>query len=171
VKRSSPDRHSVAFLYAAVILACIPGFHVYATAGLETPVLAMLVTAAVLFSLTDTSPPHRAGMRGGDPAFSSRLGAALCLGFAAVCRPEAALYGLLWWLLTRGPRQLWTRPGGEVTVMVALSAPFLGYEAFRVAYFGELLPNTFLAKPPGIFGGIFGIAYLLQWAVALGGPL
>lgn len=157
VTRSSPGRHSVAFLYAAVILACTPGFHVYATAGLETPVFGMLVTVAVLFSLTETFP--------------ARLGAALCLGFAAVCRPEAALYGLLWWLFTRGPRQLRMRPGHELTVMAALSAPFLGYEAFRFAYFGELLPNTFLAKPPGIFGGIFGISYLLQWAIALGGPL
>ena len=157
VKRSSPGRHSVAFLYAAVILACTPGFHVYATAGLETPVFGMLVTAAVLFSLAETFP--------------ARLRAALCLGFAAVCRPEAALYGLLWWLFTRGPRQLRMRPGHELTVMAALSAPFLAYEAFRITYFGELLPNTFLAKPPGIFGGIFGISYLLQWAIALGGPL
>ena len=171
VKLSSPGRQSVAFLYAAVILACTPGFHVYATAGLETPVFGMLVTVAVLFSLAETLPPHRAGVRGGDPGFAARLGAALCLGFAAVCRPEAALYGLLWWLFTRGPRQLRMRPGHELTVMAALSAPFLGYEAFRVTYFGELLPNTFLAKPPGIFGGIFGISYLLQWAIALGGPL
>lgn len=171
VKRSSPGRHSMAFLYAAVILACTPGFHVYATAGLETPVFGMLVTVAVLFSLAETLPPHRAGVRGGAPGFVARLGAALCLGFAAVCRPEAALYGLLWWLFTRGPRQLRMRPGHELTVMAALSAPFLGYEAFRVTYFGELLPNTFLAKPPGIFGGIFGISYLLQWAIALGGPL
>jgi hypothetical protein len=157
VTRSSPGRHSVAFLYAAVILACTPGFHVYATAGLETPVFGMLVTVAVLFSLTET--------------FAMRFGAALCLGLAAVCRPEAALYGLLWWLFTRGPRQLRTRSRHEMIVMAALSVPFVGYEAFRVAYFGELLPNTFLAKPPGIFGGIFGIAYLLQWAIALGGPL
>jgi hypothetical protein len=37
VKRSNPSRYSVAFAYAAVILVCTPGFHVYATAGLETP--------------------------------------------------------------------------------------------------------------------------------------
>src|SRR5215216_3163090 len=88
VKRANPSGHSVAFLYAAVILACTPGFHVYATAGLETPLFGMLVTVAVLFSLTQTT--------------AARLWAALCLGFAAVCRPEDALYGLLWWLFTRG---------------------------------------------------------------------
>jgi hypothetical protein len=96
---------------------------------------------------------------------------ALCLGFAAVCRPEAPLYALLWWLFTRGPRQLRLQAGREMTVMAALGLPFLGYEIVRIAYFGELLPNTFLAKPPGIFGGLFGIGYLLQWATALGGPL
>jgi len=116
VKLSSPGRQSVAFLYAAVILACTPGFHVYATAGLETPVFGMLVTVAVLFSLAETLPPHRAGVRGGDPGFAARLGAALCLGFAAVCRPEAALYGFLWWLFTRGPRQLRIAMGKRLTI-------------------------------------------------------
>ena len=157
VKRSNRGRYSVAFAYAAAIVVCTPGFHVYATAGLETPLLGALVTLAVLFSLADTFP--------------SRFSAALCLGLAAICRPEAPLYALLWWLFARGPRQLRMRPGRELTVMAALSAPFIGYEAFRIAYFGELLPNTFLAKPPGIFGGAFGIGYLLQWVTALGGPL
>ena len=157
VKRSNRGRYPIAFVYAAGILVCTPGFHVYATAGLETPLLGALVTLAVLFSVTDT--------------FASRMRAALCLGLAAICRPEAPLYALLWWLCTRGPRQLRMRPARELAVMAALSAPFIGYEVFRLAYFGEWLPNTFLAKPPGIFGGAFGIGYLLQWVTALGGPL
>jgi hypothetical protein len=157
VKLSNPGRQSVAFIYAAVILLCTPGFHVYATAGLETPLLGMLVTLAVLFSVVAT--------------FAARLRAAACLALGAICRPEVALYALLWWLFTRGPKQLRAQPGRELIVMATLSAPFLGYEVFRFSYFGELVPNTFLAKPPGIFGGMFGIGYLLQWVTALGGPL
>lgn len=157
VKRSNPGREALAVIYATVVLAFTPGFHVYATAGLETPLLGLLVTLAVQYSLTDT--------------FGARVRAAACLGLGAVCRPEAALYCLLWWLLTSGWRRLRTHPARELTIMVALSTPFLAYEAFRVAYFGHLLPNTFLAKPPGIFGGVFGLGYLLQWAIALGGPL
>ena len=157
VKRSNPGRESLAATYAAVILAFTPGFHVYATAGLETPLLGLLVTLAVPYSLADT--------------FGARVRAAACLGFGAVCRPEAALYCLVWWLLTSGWRRLRAHPGRELTIMAALSAPFLAYEAFRIMYFGQLLPNTFLAKPPGIFGGMFGIGYLLQWAIAVGGPL
>lgn len=157
LKRSNPGRESLAVTYAAIILALSPGFHVYATAGLETPLLGVLVTLAVYYSLADT--------------FASRLRAAACLALAAVCRPEAALYCLLWWLFTNGLRRLRITPGSELAVMVTLGAPFLVYEAFRVLYFGELLPNTFLAKPPGIFGGVFGLGYLLQWAIALGAPL
>ena len=156
-KRSSPGRESSAFAYAAIILVCTPGFHLYATAGLETPLLGMLVTLAALLSLTET--------------FAARLGAALCLGFAATCRPEAPLYALLWWLFTRGPAMLRVHPGRELTVMALLGAPFVAYEAFRLSYFGDLLPNTFTAKPPGIFGGLFGLGYLLQWVTAIGGPL
>ena len=157
LKRSSAGRESSAFAYAAIILLCTPGFHLYATAGLETPLLGMLVTLAVLLSLTDT--------------FAARLGAALCLGFAAICRPEAPLYALLWWLFTRGPAMLRVQPGRELIAMGLLGAPFVAYEAFRLSYFGELLPNTFTAKPPGIFGGLFGLGYLLQWITAIGGPL
>jgi arabinofuranosyltransferase len=157
LRRSNPGREPVAVTYAAVILALTPGFHVYATAGLETPLLGVLVTLAVYYSLADT--------------FASRCRAAACLALGAVCRPEAALYCLLWWLFTNGWRRLRTTPGREMAIMTTLSAPFVAYEAFRIAYFGELLPNTFLAKPPGIFGGVFGIGYLLQWAIALGAPL
>lgn len=157
VRRSNPGRYAVPFTLAAIILTCTPGFHVYATAGLETPLFGALVSAAVLCSLIETS--------------GARLRAALSLGFAAVCRPEAPLYALLWWLFMRGPQQLRAKPAREMTVLAALSTPFIAYEAFRITYFGELLPNTFLAKPPGIFGGVFGIGHLLQWATALGGPL
>jgi hypothetical protein len=157
VMRSSPGRESTAFAYAAFILVCTPGFHLYATAGLETPLLGMLITLAVLLSVADT--------------FTARLGAAACLGLAATCRPEAPLYALLWWIFTSGASKLRTHPGREMLVMVLLGAPFAAYEAFRLVYFGDLLPNTFTAKPPGIFGGLFGIGYVLQWVTALGGPV
>jgi hypothetical protein len=157
LRRSNPGRESVAVTYAAIILGLTPGFHVYATAGLETPLLGVLVALGVYYSLADS--------------FASRFRAAACLGLAAICRPEAALYCLLWWLFTSGWTRLRTMPGPELAIMATLSAPFIAYEAFRIAYFGQLLPNTFLAKPPGIFGGVFGIGYLLQWAIALAAPL
>ena len=99
VRRSNPDRYRPSFTYAAVILVCTPGFHVYTTSGLETPLLGALVTLAVLFSLSESYP--------------ARLRAAVYLGFAAVCRPEAPLYGLLWWLFMQGPQQLRAGPARE----------------------------------------------------------
>jgi hypothetical protein len=157
VRLANPGRHVLAVTYAALILALTPGFHVYATAGLETPLLGVLVALAVRYSLTNT--------------FGARLRAAVCLGLAAVCRPEAPLYCLFWWLFTGGWRRMRTDARLELAVMAALAIPFVAYETFRIVYFGELLPNTFLAKPPGIFGGMFGTGYLLQWAIALGAPL
>lgn len=157
VRSTNPGGEAVAFAYAAAILLATPGFHVYATAGLETPLLGMLVAVGVMWSLA--------------PSPAARARAASCFGLAAIARPEAPLYALLWWMFTGGPRRLRATPRRELAIVLLLAAPVVAYEAFRISYFGEWLPNTFVAKPPGTFGGLFGVPPLLQWCVALGGPL
>jgi len=147
----------IGFGYAALILVATPGFHVYATSGLETPLLGLLVTSAALFSMNGS--------------WHGRVLAALCLGLAAITRPETPLYALLWWLFTGGHKKLLASGWREGIVLAVLGLPFVAYEAFRISYFGDILPNTFAAKPAGTFGGQFGVPYLSQWAMALGGPL
>lgn len=149
-----PALRAPGYLLASVLLLAAPGFHVYASSGLEAPLLGLLLIAGVHCTV-------RAGER-------PPTAAALLLGLAAVTRPEAPLYCALWWLFTGGPARLRRRPAGELLLLGLLAGPAIAYQSFRLAYYGELLPNTFLAKPSGTFGELFGLVYLLPWFAALG---
>jgi hypothetical protein len=131
---------------ATALLLAFPGFHTYATSGLETPLLMFLLTLGVVASLGRERP--------------TVLGS-LSFALAAVTRPEGILYGLFW--LGRRVRAV-----GQLAILLA---PLVAYEIFRTAYFGTWLPNAFRAKLPGTWGTFFGLEYLGQATAALGWPL
>lgn len=130
---------------AIVLLLVFPGFHVYATSGLETPLLMLLLTAGTVASVGQRKPTTLAS---------------LSFGCAAIARPEGMLYGLLWF---GNP----FRAYGQLAILIA---PFVAYQVFRVTYFDTWLPNTFRAKLPGAWGAFFGWEYLGQAAAAVGWP-
>ena len=132
-----------------LLLLGAPGVHVYASAGLETPLLACLLAAVVWMEVRGSG-------------WSAPL-----IGLAPLIRPEGILYPVMW-LLVRAVR---SPSRGRRLVLPALLAlsPICAYEVFRVLYYGDWLPNTFYAKPPGLFGGPRGWADLLP--LALGAPL
>jgi hypothetical protein len=130
---------------AIVLLLLFPGFHVYATSGLETPLLMLLLTVGTVASLGQRTPTTLAS---------------LSFGCAAITRPEGLLYGLFWF---GNP----FRAFGQLAILIA---PFIAYQVFRVAYFETWLPNTFRAKLPGTWGTFFGLEYLGQAAAAVGWP-
>lgn len=142
---------------AFVVLS--PSFHVYATAGLEGPLLGFLLTLGVALSLQEDS--------------RSRLSAALLFGLAGITRPEGPLYAGLWFLSTLRPSpSLRETLRGEFTRVAVLLLPIISWQVFRLAYYGAWLPNTALAKTSGVFDEFTGLAgYLAPWLVALGGPL
>ena len=141
-------------LWSAIVLTA-PGFHVYATAGLEGPLLMFLLFCGTLLTVRTDGP--------------SSYGAAVMFGLVGIVRPEGALYGSLWYFLTWRMRTGWPRRR-EFLLLAALFLPALGYEIFRLFYFGRILPNTFVAKPPGVFGGdAFALSYLWPWFQSLGG--
>ncbi len=125
---------------AACLLAASGAYAGHAISGLETPLWGFLA----LLSL------ERAAAARHSPRAAVHVG--LILALLALTRPEAALYG---GLLGCG----WRR----AAVAGLLFAATLGaLELFRLAYYGELLPNTFYAKPPWIGGGS---RYLLDFAL------
>jgi hypothetical protein len=130
---------------AILLLLAFPGFHVYATAGLETPLLMFLLTLGTVASLKKREPTTLAS---------------LSFGCAAITRPEGLLYGLFW----LGRR---VRAFRQVAILLF---PFAAYQVFRVAYFEAWLPNTFRAKLPGTWGTAFGWQYLGQAVTAVGWP-
>lgn len=134
---------------AAVLFLAVPGVHLYATEGLETPLLGALLVGAVVLT---------AERRGAEMV-------ALLLGLAAVTRPEGVLYGGAWLIAGGVPRG---RRG--IRPLLLLAMPPVLYELVRLQYYGALLPNTFYAKPPGIFGG-GALAYLVPILVLPPMPL
>ena len=140
-----------------VLLLVFPGFHAYATSGLETPLFMFLVTLGTVASIAKPEP--------------SAL-ASLSFGCAAITRPEGILCGLAWFAIQLFSGRDLTRARllRACRQFAILLTPALAYQVFRVMYFEAWLPNTFLAKLPGTFGSFLGLGYMLQVIMAVGGP-
>lgn len=144
---------------AVLLIALNPGFHVYASAGLEGPLLSLLLVSG--FALSEAKTPR------------GRLGAALVMGLAGITRPEGPAYALLWFFATleTGPSLAAILQRDRLRLLVLLT-PMLLWQTFRLAYFGAWLPNTAIAKVPGVFGEFIDFPeYITPWLVAAGGPL
>ncbi|MFT4976646.1 MAG: arabinofuranosyltransferase [Myxococcota bacterium] len=123
----------------------------HAASGLETGLWGLLFVA----SLTLAERAHDGSQRAG-------LGLGVVLGALAATRPEGVLIGLCAsavGLKTCGRRAL----PGVVTFVVLVGV----MELFRLLYYGELVPNTFHAKPPDPAAGL-GYARDF-WLYGLGG--
>ncbi len=157
-----------AALLALALLGTNSSFASYVTGGLETQLQAALFTVLVAVLLA-----HR-----GEPEWSAgRLLLLSLLGATALMtRPDSALLvaAVCGWVLWQGPRRrrlvAWLLlPGGLLVV------PWL---AWKLSFYGHLLPNTFYAKTPGWFplllGGVFVYSFFQVynlWPVLLLGPL
>ena len=157
-KRHLPHLGIVPLFLSLTLLLATPGFHVYATAGLEGPLLSFLIVTGVLFSLGQNRPG---------------LLAAVLFGFVGITRPEGPLYAFLWFLATveiMASRKEMIRK--ELLRFLVMIAPVVCWEIFRLYYFGNWIPNTAVAKVPGVFGEFIGFPeYVTPWIIALGGPL
>lgn len=157
-KRHLPHLGMVPLSLSLILLLATPGFHVYATAGLEGPLLSLLIVLGVFLSMS----PGR-----------SNLPAAFLFGLVGITRPEGPLYAILWFLATveiPAPRKEMIRK--ELLRFLVMIAPIVCWEIFRLLYFGNWIPNTALAKVPGVFGEFIDFPeYITPWIIALGGPL
>jgi hypothetical protein len=140
----------------------------WATSGLETSLLALLVLAGYgLFVVRKSA--------------AGSLGAGTALAAAALTRPDAALFPaavlLHWALLTRRrtERRVWLQDGAALLApLLVLGLPHL---LWRLWYYGRLLPNTFYAKSAdqpywsqglvyvGLFLFAFHLVYLVPFVV------
>ena len=155
-RRSLPEGSRLVLLPALVLAASGP-IACWSASGLETPLHALLLLAALLLV-------ELAGRR---PRLSWAAGAAL--GALAVTRPEGALMGLVLVLAHavehRGDLR---RTGRLLLPFVAIVAAQL---AFRLGYYGELLPNPWYAKVDGARPALWarGLGYLDDFARESGG--
>ena len=136
-------------LSMALLVSC-SGFVDFATSGLETPMTMLLIYVAYR---TDRilAQPVRAG---------------LALGLAYLCHPDVAVLALGPMLLALAE----LRESGERSSRAALGRFFLSlasaplfWHVFRLAYYGDIWPNTYYAKNGGSYWSQ-GFAYIADFA-------
>jgi len=131
---------------SAFLLLTTPAFLYYSTSGLETPLFALLIFLSFYFK-------------------ENLILSGIFLGFLSITRPEGALYGILFFLFNlKFKEKKWLF--GFVLFLI----PLISYEIFRIFYFNDFLPNTFYAKPSGLYGSSGGFYYLFPWIYSIGGP-
>jgi len=123
-------------LAAALILINAP-MVLWAGAGLEGPLLALLLSGAVLFALRCYN----------DPGCGATLGASLYLVLLSLCRPEATVLAtLIGVFLLFQPKTEATSRFSRIVPIVAVIGVGAVYHAWRYKMYGDWLPNTFYAK-------------------------
>lgn len=149
-------RAQVLLLPAGVIAyIAVPPARDYATSGLENG-LVICYLALLWWLLMRWSTAQR-------PRLATVFGIAVVAGLSWLVRPELTLVGALTGLLIMlapvpasglGPRGL------RVLLVIAAGALPLGYEFFRMGYYGLPVPNTAIAKEAGGAKWGQGLAYL-----------
>jgi arabinofuranosyltransferase len=131
-----------------LVLALNPAFGINTVSGLETSTFTFLLTLAFLFAI--------GGSRRRDAAL------VLTLAAASLTRPEGFFhFGVLVFFhaLFRVPVRRFVR---MAVIFTAVVTPYL---IWKVGYYGDLLPNTFYAKPVTIGAGA---RYLTDFVVGGG---
>jgi hypothetical protein len=159
------ERDGAAWYYAAVLTVCSWPFAFWATAGLETP-LEGLAYVSILFTCS-----HRAFGRAGSwalPVLSFLLLGVTLLRFEGVI----AAIGVAAVLAVHLMRS--NRRASGISLIASVLVPSAGYHVWRIVYFGQFLPNTFLAKATGgstIARLSAGAGYCGAWLGAVGGSV
>ncbi len=108
--------------------------------GMETGLLAVLVSLSVLFALRY--------VRDRRPAQGALVSVAL--GLAFLTRPDAVVFALpVFACALYGTRKAFA-PSHLLALFGPLALFVAGHEVFRWAYYGELLPNTYTLKVSGM---------------------
>ncbi|HEY6001048.1 MAG TPA: hypothetical protein VI078_17325 [bacterium] len=126
-------------LLAVLPLAADRSFWLWGASGMENPLYAVLV---VLGAACLLSPRPHDGKR------LLLLGASV-LALAALARPEAPLVFVVVLAVQAMPPRPALRARDLAVASAAFAAPLALYAAWKLWYFGELLPNTFYAKNVG----------------------
>lgn len=129
-------------LFAALLAGCLE-FVVWVVAGLENALFAFLLLLLAALHVS----PSSAAMR---PVAAGLTAFVLC-----ITRPEGALYAAGWLALELGRGLVFSKGDGRKRARraaaiagLSMALPLALYHAVHYAIFRQLLPNTFVAKPP-----------------------
>jgi hypothetical protein len=152
------------FVATGVLLAASSGWAAWATGGLETALFTTLVSLAFVALVEELEGEVADGEEGaverGRPGRGLALNGTL-LGASVLTRPEGALFAVTTaaYLLARRRGA----PGGWRSLVPWAArwiVPLVALEIWRLAYYGQALPNTFAAKEHGLAMIGPGLTYL-----------
>ncbi|SFB02034.1 hypothetical protein SAMN05216266_103324 [Amycolatopsis marina] len=155
--RGTEDSAPAFGVAAAVLTAGASGLAAYGPSGLETP-LFLLLALCICLSVAE----NRCVMAG------------VLVALAVMTRPDGVVIAIVVgiWLVVRAARHRvdWWAPAGYVLGALVLAVP---WTAWRVTYYGYLVPNALAAKSGAPLGWQLeqGGAYLVEFGVAHGGFL
>jgi hypothetical protein len=134
-----------AAVLAALLTALFPGFLFWSAAAMETSTFALFMLLAM-----------------SEASFGGAGRAGFYAGLATLARPEGAL------VAAAAAAMKWTDTGWRAATRVVAFAALVvvPYEVFRLAYFGDPLPNTFYQK--GTLNPLHGLWYAAQFALGGG---
>jgi arabinofuranosyltransferase len=154
-RRWKSERPSLVLPFGAIVVAGLPAFWDYASAGLETSlVFAWLATcfAALVWRLRD-----------GTPRGTSWLSAVtvVLIGLGPLVRPDLIIFSLAFLVafLTLGGKPPWRTVVGILALAFAIP---LAYQVFRMGYYASLVPNPALAKEASLPNIPQGWRYLVN---------
>ncbi len=148
IARAVTSRPVLVTLLAGAITAAIPSFVIWTTSGLENALLALAVTgiAAAL---------ARAAARGQLLEVRVAVVCGFLAALAALTRPDGIIYAAafpLAALISLRRSHLAEAARAIVLSLASFVVPFGAYLLWRILTFGELLPNTAVAKSQGVPG-------------------
>jgi hypothetical protein len=150
-------------LLPVLALALNRSYWLWAVSGLENPLYGALLTLGAALV---------AGARAGDRR-TVALGAA-AFALATLARPEAPLAFLVCLAVAAVPPRPALRPRELALPLAVFAVPLALYAAWKLSYFGELLPNTFYAKNVGAAslarpGGRYVLGFVADYGFGAGG--
>jgi arabinofuranosyltransferase len=158
------ETESAAWYYAWVLTAASWPFAFWSTAGLETPIEGLFYAAVLLCT---TRFARSEGSRAPLASLAAVLLGVTLLRFEGVV-VAIAVAAVLGRRLLRAKHVR-----AAAGLMAGVAVPAAAYHLWRIAYFGHLMPNTFVAKATGgsaMQRLLSGASYGGQWlAIAVGG--
>jgi hypothetical protein len=156
-----PD--AVAWYYAWILTLASWPVAFWASAGLETPIEGLLYVA-ILSVIARVARPLAAPIAW--TVLAALLALVILVRFEGAIVALAMTAALAVHLVHTGRRRAAALLGIPVVLLIA------GYHGWRIAYFGQLLPNTFVAKATGgsmVARLVAGASYCGGWGALLGG--
>jgi len=141
---------------AAFLTACSTVVVLWGVSGMESPLMCLLLTAGTWRALAE----DRAARQGG----RLRAWSLLLFGLVAVTRVEGPIYLCIPVVIRLLRIRIQPLGRRDAWHLLLLCAPAIGQFAFRLAYYGEWLSNTYVVKGgggPSSFADVRSVRYLL----------